>query len=319
MFLCEQTVYIKRTIMFKQLQDMALFTLVVEAGSFTAAAKRAELPKSSVSQRISHLEQQLGLRLLRRTTRQLSLTFAGERYLVHCQEMIQAAERAQQSLQMLKESPSGRIRITAPAGLAITLLAPIVADFQRQYSEVSIETYVSDMVTDLVAEGFDIGIRTGKPQDSSLIGRFLGHYPRYLLASPDYLAQFEPIIHPRQLSQHQCITHRAWSECQLRKGEEIFHWLQPARHLTDNLLYAHQCAIAGGGITFLPSFLVAEVLERGELQLVLPDWQAESNELYLVYPSRKLNMPAQERFIETVMNHPLISGYSSNPFSSKSV
>ena len=152
--------------MFKQLQDMALFTLVVELGSFTAAAKRAGLPKSSVSQRISHLEQQLGLRLLARTTRQLSLTFAGERYLVHCQEMIQASERAHQSLQMLKDSPSGRIRITAPAGLAITLLAPVVTDFQQLYPEVSVEVYVSDTMADLVASGFDIGIRTGKPQDS---------------------------------------------------------------------------------------------------------------------------------------------------------
>ncbi|MDR0807038.1 MAG: LysR family transcriptional regulator [Enterobacteriaceae bacterium] len=296
--------------MFKQLQDMALFTLVVETGSFTAAAKRAGLPKSSISQRISHLEQRLGLRLLMRTTRQLSLTFAGERYLTHCQEMIQASERAQQSLQMLKESPSGRIRITAPAGLAVMLLAPIVTDFQLRYPEVSVEVYVSDTLTDLVASGFDIGIRTGKPQDSSLIGRFLGHYPRYLLASPDYLARFAPITHPQQLDLHQCITHRAWSECLLRKGKETFHWLQSGRHVTDNLLYARQCAIAGGGITFLPSFLVKEVLEQGELKPVLPDWQVEGNDLYLVYPSRKLNMPAQERFIETVINHALISGYS---------
>lgn len=158
--------------MFKQLQDMALFTVVVEAGSFTVAAKRVGLPKSSVSQRISHLEQQLGLRLLMRTTRQLSLTFAGERYLIHCREMLQAAERAERSLEELKASVSGRLRITAPAGLAVTLLAPIVTDFQEQYPEVSIEVYVSDTVTDLVAAGFDIGIRTGKPRDSSLIGRF---------------------------------------------------------------------------------------------------------------------------------------------------
>lgn len=93
------------------------FALVVECGSFTAAAQRAGLPKSSVSQRVSNLEQQLGLRLLNRTTRQLNLTYAGERYLVHCREMIQAAERADLSLQRLKENPSGRLRITAPRGL----------------------------------------------------------------------------------------------------------------------------------------------------------------------------------------------------------
>lgn len=296
--------------MFKQLQDMALFTLVVELGSFTAAAKRAGLPKSSISQRISHLEQQLGLRLLARTTRQLSLTFAGERYLVHCQEMIQASERAHQSLQMLKDSPSGRIRITAPAGLAITLLAPVVTDFQQLYPEVSVEVYVSDTMADLVASGFDIGIRTGKPQDSTLIGRFLGHYPRYLLASPAYLARSQTITHPSQLEGHRCITHRAWSECILRKGAEVYHWLQPADHVTDNLLYARQCAIGGGGITFLPAFLTTEVISSGQLQPVLTDWQAEGNELYLVYSDRKLNMPALDRFIDTMMNHPLVAGHS---------
>ncbi|WP_159565373.1 LysR family transcriptional regulator [Budvicia diplopodorum] len=296
--------------MFKQLQDMALFTLVVELGSFTAAAKRAGLPKSSVSQRISHLEQQLGIRLLMRTTRQLSLTFAGERYLVHCQEMIQASERAQQSLQILKASPSGRIRITAPAGLAITLLAPVVTDFQRLYPEVSVEVYVSDAMADLVASGFDIGIRTGKPQDSTLIGRFLGHYPRYLLASPDYLVQSGPIVHPDQLAGHRCITHRAWSECTLRKDNQVFHWLQPADHVTDNLLYARQCAIAGGGIAFLPAFLTGEAIACGQLRPVLADWQADGNDLYLIYSDRKLNMPALDRFIETMMSHALVAGHS---------
>ncbi len=174
---------------FKQLQDMALFALVAECGSFTAAAKRAALPKSSVSQRISQLEQTLGLRLLNRTTRQLNLTFAGERYLEHCQEMLSAAERADLALQRLRDNPSGRLRISTPAGLGATLLARLAADFQRQYPDVSLEVSVSDAMVDMVQEGFDAALRTGKPQDSSLIGRRLGHAPRYLLASPAYLAE----------------------------------------------------------------------------------------------------------------------------------
>ena len=107
--------------MFKQLQDMALFALVAECGSFTQAAKRAGLPKSSVSQRISQLEKSLGLRLLNRTTRQLNLTFAGERYLIHCQEMMQASERAELAIRRLRDNPSGRLRITSPAGLGATI------------------------------------------------------------------------------------------------------------------------------------------------------------------------------------------------------
>lgn len=169
---------------FKQLQDMALFALVAECGSFTAAAQRVGLPKSSVSQRISQLEQTLGLRLLNRTTRQLNLTFAGERYLEHCQAMMSAAERADLALQRLRDNPSGRLRISTPAGLGATLVARLAADFQRQYPDVSLEVSVSDAMVDLVQEGFDAALRTGKPQDSSLIGRRLGYAPRYLLAAP---------------------------------------------------------------------------------------------------------------------------------------
>ncbi|MEX3241390.1 LysR family transcriptional regulator [Serratia quinivorans] len=295
---------------FKQLQDMALFALVAECGSYTAAAKRAALPKSSVSQRISQLEQTLGLRLLNRTTRQLNLTFAGERYLEHCQEMLSAAERADLALQRLRDNPSGRLRISTPAGLGATLLARLAADFQRQYPDVSLEVSVSDAMVDMVQEGFDAALRTGKPQDSSLIGRRLGHAPRYLLASPAYLAQSAQIVDPQQLQQHRCIAHSSWPVWSLRRGDEYFRWQLPMRHVTDNLLYARECAIAGAGITLLPAFLSREVVAQKQLVEVLPEWQAEGNELYLVYPSRKLNSPALACFIDVVLQHPVFDDYA---------
>ncbi|HDM8425572.1 TPA: LysR family transcriptional regulator [Yersinia enterocolitica] len=295
--------------MFKQLQDMALFARVAEYGSFTRAAAMVGLPKSSVSQRISQLEQSLGIRLLTRTTRQLNLTFAGERYLVHCQEMLQAAERADLALQRLKDNPSGRLRISTPAGLGATLLARLATDFQRQYPDVLLEVLVSDSMVDLVEDGFDVALRTGKPQDSSLIGRRLGYAPRYLLASPAYLAQHPPLLHPRQLDTHRCIAHRAWQALILRHEDEFFRWQVPALHVTDNLLYARECALNGGGITLLPAFLSREVVANRQLIEVLPQWQAEGNELYLVYPSRKLNSPALSCFIDVVMEHPVFEDY----------
>lgn len=295
--------------MFKQLQDMALFALVAECGSFTAAAQRAGLPKSSVSQRVSQLEQKLGLRLLNRTTRQLNLTFAGERYLEHCQAMLSAAERADMALQRLRDNPSGRLRITAPAGLGATLLPRLAADFQRQYPDVSLEISVSDAMVDLVQEGVDAALRTGKPQDSTLIGRRLGYAPRYLLAAPDYLAQYPSIEHPQQLQQHRCIAHRAWSALILRSGAEYFRWQLPLAHTTDNLFYARECAIAGAGITLLPAFLSREVVAQKKLVPVLPAWQAQGNALYLVYPSRKLNSPALACFIDVVVQHPVFADY----------
>lgn len=289
---------------------MALFALVAECGSFTAAARRAGLPKSSLSLRVSQLEQMLGLRLLNRTTRQLNLTFAGERYLTHCQEMLLAAERADLSLQRLKDNPSGRLRVTTPAGLGATLLARITSDFQQRYPDVSLEVSVSDLKVDLVQQGFDVALRTGRPQDSSLIGRKLGYAPRYLLASAGYLAQHAVITHPQQLSQHRCIAHRAWMELPLRRRDEYYRWQLPSLHTTDNLLYARECALSGAGIALLPAFLSRDAVATRQLQVVLPEWRAEGNELYLVYPSRKLNSPALDCFIAAVIGHPLFADYA---------
>ncbi|QRN38859.1 LysR family transcriptional regulator [Pectobacterium carotovorum] len=296
--------------MFKQLQDMALFALVAECGSFTQAARKAGLAKSSLSLRISQLEQQIGLRLLNRTTRQLNLTFAGERYLIHCQEMLQASERADLAVQRLRDNPSGRLRITSPAGLGSTLLARLTAEFQQRFPAVSLDVLISDDVIDLVQEGFDVAFRTGKPHDSSLIGRSLGQTPRYLLASPDYLARHAALLHPQQLQQHRCIAHHAWTEWLLHRGSELYRWLLPDSHITDNLLYARECAIAGAGITLLPDFLCRDEAVSGKLVRVLPDWQAEANELYLVYPSRKLNSPALACFIDFVLQHRVLDDYS---------
>lgn len=291
--------------MFKQLQDMALFALVAECGSFTGAAKRAGLPKSSVSQRISQLEQTLGLRLINRTTRQLNLTFAGERYLVHCQEMLQASERANMAIQGLRENPSGRLRITSPAGIGATLLARFNAAFQAHYPDVTLEVSVSDDVRDLVQDGFDVALRTGKPQDSSLVGRRIGYCERMLVASPGYLAKHDAITHPQQLAAHRCIAHRAWSEWLLKKEEEYYRWLLPPIHMTDNLIYARECALGDAGITLLPRFLTSEALPEGSLVRVLPDWQIDGNELWLVYPSRKLNSPALACFLDYALQSPV--------------
>lgn len=298
------------TIMFKQLQDMALFALVAECGSFTLAAKKAGLAKSSLSLRISQLEHQLGIRLLNRTTRRLNLTFAGERYLIHCREIRLASERAEQAIQRLRDNPSGRLRITCPAGFGSTWLARLTTEFQQRFPAVSLEISISDAVIDLVQDSFDVALRTGKPQDSSLIGRALGYTPRYLLASPAYLAQYPALTHPRQLQSHRCITHRAWSEWALHRGSEYYRWLLPEAHTTDNLLYARECAIAGAGITLLPDFLCQETDVSASLVRVLPEWQAEANELYLVYPSRKLNSPALVCFIDFVLQHGDLKRYA---------
>ncbi|EPE7490225.1 LysR family transcriptional regulator [Cronobacter universalis] len=295
--------------MFKQLQDMALFALVAETGSFTAAAQKAGLPKSSVSQRISQLEAHVGLRLLNRTTRKLSLTFAGEHYLVHCREMLDASERADLAVQRLRDNPSGRLRITSPAGIGATLLARMNAEFLAKYPEITLEVFISDDVRDLVMEGFDVALRTGKPQDSSLIGRKIGHCPRYLLASPAYLAQHPTLTHPAQLADHRVIIHRAWAEWLLQRDRELYRCHLNQMHQTDNLLYARESALAGAGITLLPAFLLDDSLTQGALVNVLPEWTVTGNDLYLVYPGRKLNAPALVSYINFALEYEGVTQY----------
>ncbi|MDI7658901.1 LysR family transcriptional regulator [Cronobacter universalis] len=295
--------------MFKQLQDMALFALVAETGSFTAAAQKAGLPKSSVSQRISQLEAHVGLRLLNRTTRKLSLTFAGEHYLVHCREMLDASERADLAVQRLRDNPSGRLRITSPAGIGATLLARMNAEFLAIYPDITLEVFISDDVRDLVMEGFDVALRTGKPQDSSLIGRKIGHCPRYLLASPAYLAQHPTLTHPAQLADHRVIIHRAWAEWLLQRDRELYRCHLNQMHQTDNLLYARESALAGAGITLLPAFLLDDSLTQGALVSVLPEWTVTGNDLYLVYPGRKLNAPALVSYINFALEYEGVTQY----------
>ncbi|AGE87681.1 LysR family transcriptional regulator [Cronobacter sakazakii] len=298
--------------MFKQLQDMALFALVAETGSFTAAAQKAGLPKSSVSQRISQLEAHVGLRLLNRTTRKLSLTFAGEHYLVHCREMLDASERADLAIQRLRDNPSGRLRITSPAGIGATLLARMNAEFLAKYPEITLEVFISDDVRDLVMEGFDVALRTGKPQDSSLIGRKIGHCPRYLLASPAYLARHPALTHPSQLVDHRVIVHRAWSEWLLQRDRELYRCHLNQMHQTDNLLYARESALAGAGITLLPAFLLDDSLAEGALVNVLPEWTVTGNDLYLVYPGRKLNAPALVSYINFALEYEGVTQFYDN-------
>ena len=298
--------------MFKQLQDMALFALVAETGSFTAAAQKAGLPKSSVSQRISQLEAHVGLRLLNRTTRKLSLTFAGEQYLVHCREMLDASERADLAIQRLRDNPSGRLRITSPAGIGATLLARMNAEFLAKYPEITLEVFISDDVRDLVMEGFDVALRTGKPQDSSLIGRKIGHCPRYLLASPAYLARHPALTHPSQLVDHRVIVHRAWSEWLLQRDRELYRCHLNQMHQTDNLLYARESALAGAGITLLPAFLLDDSLAEGALVNVLPEWTVTGNDLYLVYPGRKLNAPALVSYINFALEYEGVTQFYDN-------
>lgn len=200
------------------LELMGLFATVVEQGSFTGAAEALGMPKSSVSQKISRLETQLGVRLLQRTTRRLSLTPQGEIYVEQCQALLALARSANLAMARLRAAPAGRVRITAPEATGTLLLGRILADFRALYPEVVLELTLCDDQLDLVGEGYDLALRAAPLKDSSLICRRIGQVPRHLVAAPGYLAAHGA---PQQLSElglHPCLVHSALPVWPLQEG-----------------------------------------------------------------------------------------------------
>src|SRR4051794_6644985 len=167
------------------LNEMLVFTRVVQAGSFTAGAAALGMPKSSVSRKVSELEERLKARLLQRTTRKLSLTDVGRIYYEHCARIVSEVEDAERAVNSLQETPRGLLRVTAPTNFAF--LGPIVSDYLKRYPEVRVDLFCTGRTVDLVEERFDVAIRAGALADSSLIARSLGSAKWLLVATPAYL------------------------------------------------------------------------------------------------------------------------------------
>ncbi|WP_246763479.1 LysR family transcriptional regulator [Rhizobium sp. 007] len=187
------------------LNDMALFVEVARARSFRKAAEALGMPNSTLSRRISELEKAIGLRLLHRTTRKIELTEAGQLYYERSKRIVDEARLAHEQLGAMLEQPSGVLRVSLPVDLAIFYLTPIIGDFARHYPGITFEFDLTPRRVDLAAEPFDVAIRIGKLEDSSLITRLIGRHSRHLYASPGYIeASGEPAT-PADLAKHECI------------------------------------------------------------------------------------------------------------------
>src|SRR5262245_12668013 len=167
------------------LNELVVFARVVQTGSFTAAAAALGMPKSTVSRKVSELEERLGSRLLQRTTRKLSLTDVGRTYFEYCARIVGEVEDAERAVSSLQETPRGLLRVTT--GINVTFLGPILSDFLKRYPEVRLEVLATGRVVDLVEERFDVGIRAGPLAESTLIARSLGNATWFHVASPEYL------------------------------------------------------------------------------------------------------------------------------------
>ena len=271
------------------LNEMAVFACVVRAGSFTGAARDLGVSKSSVSAQIARLERRLGARLLHRTTRRVGLTDIGATYHRSCARVVAEAEEADHAAGDSRVAPYGTLRLTAPYLFGDAFLSPIVAEYLRRYADVSVDLMLAERMVDLIEEGFDLAIRIGPLEDSTLSVRGLGAAQMIYCASPDYLGARGTPSTPDDLGDHECVivgsTARARWPFVSPRGPVAAPVV--GRLTVNSLVMGRDAARAGRGIAYLPAFLCAEQFERGELRAVLTDWLPEPYPIAAVYPSHR--------------------------------
>ncbi|MDH3595666.1 MAG: LysR family transcriptional regulator [Rhodospirillales bacterium] len=284
------------------LSAMAVFARVVETESFTRAAEELRLSKSAVSKQVSRLEDRLGVRLLNRTTRRLSLTEAGAAFYGGCQKTLSEAEAAEQAVTHLAMAPRGVLRVAAPMSFGFQHVGPALPDFLSACPELTLDLALNDRMVDLVEEGYDVAIRIGVLADSSLVARRLAPSRLVLCAAPGYLAERGRPAAPEDLARHDCASYSyrtAGPEWRFR-GPDGLHRVKVSGRLAVNngdvLLAA---ALGGLGVVMLPSFIAGGGLRAGGLVRVLPDWRvAEEANVYAVYPASRNLSPKVRVFVD---------------------
>ncbi|MBV8124267.1 MAG: LysR family transcriptional regulator [Pelomonas sp.] len=289
--------------------DLLLFARVVDSGSFSRAAERLQLPKSTVSRRLSLLEQRLGEKLLQRSTRRLALTEFGQGVLEHARAMALEVDSALALALHRQQRPTGRLRVSMPADIANQAFGPVFSAFVLDYPEVSLELDLSPRRVDLIAEGFDLAIRMGElADDSQLAARRLARFTSGLYAAPAYLARHgEPQMPEALTSMHGlAILGRAgdalpWS-LHKDEGDTRLEWrgLPEKRTLANAPDMLLRLARAGVGISAVADHFARELEASGELVRVLPDWRLEPVDCWAVFPGRRL-LPLRTRlFIDAL-------------------
>lgn len=279
--------------------DLLIFAQVATQQSFTQAARRLNRPKSTVSRRISVLEEQLGERLFVRTTRRMTLTEFGEQLLEHAQQVQAEVAAAWALSEQRKVQPSGRLRVSIPSDFANLFLVEMLAAFSALHPEVSLELDLSARRVDLLGEGFDLAVRMGDlPDDSLLAARRLALFSSGLYAAPSYLLQHGEPLHPEALMQHQALRllTRSGEPDLWRLESEGVLWegVPPGRFMANSPELLMRLACEGAGIGVLPHCFAAPHVQTGRLRHILPQWQAPGALAWAVFPGRRL-LPAKTR------------------------
>jgi len=284
------------------LNDVAVFVAVVDAGSFTRAAERLKVSRPAVSKQVSRLEESLGVRLLNRTTRRLSLTEAGRIFHAQTSRGLEDIAEARAEVSRLQEQPRGVLRINVPMSFGILHIAPLLPAFMQQYPELTVEMDLNDRKLDVIEEGFDASVRISDLPDSTLVARRLAPCHHVIVAAPAYLERQGTPNSPEDLLEHEVLSYS------LQQSAQAWHFVdaggRPAqvavagRLQVNNSLALREALLGGMGIARTPTFLVGEDLRQGRLIAVLGAWRSLEVSIYLVYPQRRYLSPKVRAFAD---------------------
>jgi len=262
------------------------FVAVAETESFTAAAKQLDISTAQVSRQVSALEKRLATKLLHRTTRKVSVTEAGTIYYQHCRQVLDGLEAAEDAVSDMQSHPTGKLKITAPVTYGEATIAPLVNSFLVRYPDLDIELNLSNLKKDLIEEGFDVAIRQGNLEDSTMMAKRLSSRTFYVCASPAYLkAHGEPLT-PRDLEKHNCLqsTNEYWYFQKNGKS----HNIRLSGNLRTNSGHVLlDAALKGIGIVQLPGDYVCSHTDTGELNILLEDYRSPDQGVWALYPQNR--------------------------------
>ncbi|MGE4243935.1 LysR family transcriptional regulator [Ramlibacter sp.] len=286
-------------------QEMRVFAAVVDAGSFVGAADKLSMSKAATSRIVSELESRLGVRLLQRTTRRLSLTAEGEVFVERCRELLGAVEEAEAEVSARRGEAVGRLKISAPVSFGVLRLAPLWGGFLAAHPNIELEIHLSDRFIDIVEEGFDVAVRIARMENSTLVGRRLSSTRLVLCASPTYLRKHGRPRHPSELADHTVLAYSLLVSGDTWTFEgpagAVSARVHPRMH-TNSGDTCRAAALAHQGIVLQPEFLVADALKERRLVELMPEYRSHELGVYALYPSRKHVLPKVRLLIDYLVD-----------------
>lgn len=274
---------------------------VVQAGSFSAAARSLGMPITTVSGQVASLEKRLGITLIHRTTRKLNITRAGQAYYDHCVRALDEIYAAERGLAAEKIEPEGLLKITCPPDIGHTLLLPIVQSYLNKYPKVKVELVLTNRIVDLVGEGVDLAIRVGALKDSTLVSQKFMDSNLTICASKSYIKKYGSPKSPQDLTRHSYIGFRSIPLLKLIRNEIVEKVEINSRIIVDDMEAIKAFALNGEGIAAMPSFLCEAEIASGQLIKLLPDWNFDIGpkiQIWLVYPPQRFVSARLRAFIE---------------------